>query len=240
MILTNRLGASLELQMTMSWTKISHAISIDSERLTGDGSVFTGSSVDPRSFTVTGSLYYKTKTANREKMDELKHFLRYAPIEVDRGDDRNIIAYPSSFDAEWMDDDIEVSLDIGFTALDPYFYGAPVTVEQTLTAPDTIAVAPDNEAYPVITLDITGTCTDPTLTCDGQTLAIAGEYTTGVIVVDCKRMRATYGGVGIIGAMNDSWLTDSFLLTQDSISVAFTATGSYTIDVKIEFRPRYL
>jgi len=240
MTLTNRLGATFELPLTMALTKVNHTITVESERNTGDGSVFTGSSVDPRPFTIDGALYYKTKSANRDVIDELKHFLKYAPIEVDRGDSRNIIAYPTSFNAEYLDDDVEITLSIGMTALDPYFYGAYQTYEQTLTLPDSIAVAPLSEAYPVITLAITGTVTDPTLTADGQTIEIAGEYTTGTIIVDCKRMRATYEGVGIIGAMNDSWLTDSFILTQDSTSVAFTATGSYSIDVTIEFRPRWL
>ena len=240
MILTNRLGSTFELPLTMSWTKVNHSIQIESERLTGDGSIFTGSSIEPRSFTVDGSLYYKTKSANRTKIDELKHFLKYAPIEVNRGDDKNIIAYPNTFDAEYLDDDVEVILSIGFTALDPYFYGAIQSFTSTLTAPDSIAIEPLSEAYPVITLAITGTCTDPTLSCDGQTIVIAGEYTTGTIIVDCKRMRATYEGVGIIGAMNDAWLNSSFILTQDSTSVAFTATGSYTVDVTIDFRPRWL
>ena len=240
MTLTNRLGSTLELPITMSFTKVSHTIKIEQERLTGDGSMFTGSSVEPRSFTVEGSLYYKTKTANRQKVDELKAFLRYAPIEVNRGDARNVVAYPQSFNAEYLDDDVEVVLSIGFTALDPYFYGAIQNFTSTLISPDSIAIEPLSEAYPVITLAITGTCTDPTLSCDGQTIAIAGEYTTGTIIVDCKRMIATYEGVGIIGSMNDAWLNNSFILTQDSTSVAFTATGSYTVDVTIDFRPRWL
>ena len=239
--LTNRLGATLTMQMTMSIDETGHTMQIDSERLAhGDGSIFCGESVEPRSFTAKGSLYYADKTINRVKIDELNQFLRYAPIEVDRGDGRNILARKKSFVSKWLDDDIEVELTIEFEALDPYFYGSPVTVEQTVTTVDTIAIASLGEAYPVITLDITGSCTDPTLTCDGQSIIVAGTYTTGKIIIDSKRMRATYEGAGIIGSMNDSWLNSSFLITKDSTSIAFSATGSYSIDITIDFRPRFL
>ena len=240
--LTNSLGSTMTLQLTIGWTKVNHAIKVNAERLVTDGAIFAGSSVEPKNFTLEGSLYYKTKQANLEHFDDLKRFLQYTPIEVNRGDGRHILAYPTSIDADWMDDDVELGLTIGMTALDPYFYGSPILVEQTLTAPDSIAVEPlgNVPAMPVITLAITGTCIDPTLTCGDYTLEIAGEYTTGTIIVDCKRMRASYEGVGIIGAMGDDWLTKGFLLTPDSESVAFTATGSYSVNVAMTWRPRYI
>jgi len=240
--LTNALGSTMELQLTMGWTKVNHAVTVNAERLLGDGSVFTGSSVDPKTFTLEGSLYYKTKEANLEHFDDLKRFLTHTPVQVDRGDGRDIIAYPTSLDADWMDDDDELGLTIGMTALDPFFYGPPILVEQTLTANAGIAVEPlgNIPAMPLVTMAITGTVTDPALTCGDYLMEIVGTYTTGTIIVDCKRMRATYGGVGIIGAMGEDWLTKGFLLTPDSESVAFTATGSYSIAMAITWRPRYL
>jgi hypothetical protein len=108
--LTNSLGSTMTLQLTMGWTKVNHAIKVNAERLVTDGAVFAGSSVEPKNFTLEGSLYYKTKQANLEHFDDLKRFLQHTPIEVNRGDGRHILAYPTSIDADWMDDEPSLAL----------------------------------------------------------------------------------------------------------------------------------
>jgi phage-related protein len=238
--LINSLGSTLTLPVTMSYTDTSYDYKVDAERLTGDGAVFTGKSLEPRAISLEGSLYYKTPASNQAKIDELNRFLRYSPIEIDRGDGRRIKATPQSHSYKWLDGGVEVEAKLGLIAHDPYFYGTPQEFSKTVSGADAIAMAPDGEGYPVITLTITGSCTDPTLTLGAQVVAIAGTYASGVIRLDCAKMLATYNGAGIIGAMNDAWLANSLIISYDDSSMAFTATGSYSIDVKIELRPRYL
>jgi len=157
--LTNALGAELTLQLTIGWDVVPLNKSVQVEKLTRGGGVVAGfQALQPRSFTVWGSLYYGTAALNHAAYDEIKEFLQQTSIEVNRYSDRNIIAYPTNIKMKGLDLDDELEVSIGFIAPDPLFYGESLVHEELDLSDGTVfTVANDGtaNAKPVIHIDVT-------------------------------------------------------------------------------------
>ena len=249
--LTNALGAELTLQLTIGWDVVPLNKSVQVEKLTRGGGVVAGfQALQPRSFTVWGSLYYGTAALNHAAYDEIKEFLQQTPIEVNRYSDRNIIAYPTNIKMKGLDLDDELEVSIGFIAPDPYFYGEELIHEELDLSDGTVfAVANDGtaNAKPVIHIDVTsGTFTDLTITGNGFTIEIDGIFEADdEILIDCKNFtvqaKEQYGEyVSIITLVGDDFLVYGFELIPESNSVTITATGTYTLDATITYRNVWL
>ena len=88
-VLTNSKGSTMTLPITMGWTKVDIQKRAEVNELALGGGVIAGRlTYTPRSFTLSGSLYIGDKVANNDFYDDLKKFLEFQPIEVDRGYDR--------------------------------------------------------------------------------------------------------------------------------------------------------
>ena len=250
--LTNALDATLTLQLTMGWDVVPLNKSVQVEKLTRGGGVVAGKqALQPRTFTLWGSLYYGTAALNHVAYDEIKKFLQETPIEVNRYDDRNIIAYPTNFKMKGLDLDVELETSISFIAPDPLFYGIEVE-EDELGIHDGTAFTLANDgtvnAKPSIYIKVaTGSITgDLTITANGFPIEISGAFAAlDEILIDCKNFTvqsrtppAAYAS--IITDVGDDFLVDGFELIPESNSVTITATGVYTLDVTFTYRNVWL
>ena len=140
-VLTNTKGSTMNLPITMGWQKVDIQKRAEVNELALGGGVIAGRlTYTPRSFTLSGSLYIGDKVANNDFYDDLKKFLEFQPIEVDRGYDRHILGYVTSLSCNGMDDDAELELSIGMIAPNPFFYGAEQSMSHRChrTVSDTI------------------------------------------------------------------------------------------------------
>lgn len=249
--LTNSLGASLTLPLTMAWTKVSFEKNIAVAKLSGGGGVIAGpEALQPRTFTLDGSLYYGDIDSNHTAYDQIKAFLCHTPIEVCRYSDRNIIAYPTSFDMTGMDLDTELQVKIGFIAPDPLFYGSLLTHnEESLSGTTTFTVENDGSynTRPVIHLQITsGSISGLTISANGFIIEIDEIFESDdEILIDCKNFtvqeKELYGSYeSIISLAGDDFLVYGFELIAEDNSVTIGGTGTYTLDVVIEYRNVWL
>lgn len=241
--LTNRRGSTMTLPLTMSWQKSKLDISVSLEKFSrGHGSAFAGSSINPKLFEVSGTLCFADKETNRQIADSLYRFLSYGPIEVSRDGSTYITGYVTGIEKDGMDDDAEIQLVMSFTAPDPFFYGGERSEVATFSAAGSMVVESEGneDSEPVIIMDVTtGTMVDPKLSVGDYLIEIFGSYAAGQVVVDCKRMRATYEGNGIFAAMGEDWMIDGFVLIPESQEIVFSADGNYTVDVQVKWRPKY-
>jgi len=249
--LTNALDATLILPLTMTWDVVPLAKNVQVEKLTRGGGIVAGfQALQPRNFTVYGSLYYADVDLNHAAYDAIKKFLQQTPIEVNRYDDRNIIAYPTNFKMKGLDQDIELEVSIGFIAPDPFFYGEELIHEELVISDATpFAVANDGtaNAKPVIHIEITsGSLTDLTISANGFLIEIDGIFEADdEILIDCKNFtvqaKKQYGEyVSIITLVGDDFLVYGFELIPEENSVTITATGVYTLDATLTYRNVWL
>ena len=101
-VLTNSKGSTMNLPINHGMDEGGHSETCRGERAcprwwshSWKADLYT------RSFTLSGSLYIGDKDANNDFYDDLKKFLEFQPIEVDRGYDRHIFgichqAYPAT------------------------------------------------------------------------------------------------------------------------------------------------
>ncbi len=129
------------------------------------------------------------------------------------------------------------TLDIGFRAANPALLGADQSVTIT-TASANVNNPGTASVSPVVT--IAGAITNPVIVnaTTGQTLGLTMAIGTGEsVVVDCERFRATKGGVSVVSALGEAFLTGGFRLAPGVNAITVAGTG--TKNVKIEWTPRY-
>ena len=124
-----------------------------------------------------------------------------------------------------------------FLAANPALLGADhsVTIASASADVNNPGMAPSS---PVIT--ISGAVTNPVITntTTGQTLALTMALAAGEsVVVDCARFTATKGGVGVVSALGDAFLTGGFKLAPGINAITVAGTG--TPNVKLAWTPRY-
>lgn len=249
--LTNELGASLTLPLTMAWTKVPLGINVPVTKLSRGGGVVSGNqALQPRAFTLEGSLFYGDVDLNHAAYDEIKQFLQHTPIEVSRYDDREIVAYPTKFDMNGMDMDIELQVKIDFIAPDPLFYGTAVSHEEDSLSGSTTFTAPNDGTYnakPLIHLMVTsGSFTGLTISANGFIIEIDGVFEADdEILIDCSKFtveaKELYGSyVSIITLAGDDFLVYGFELIPEENSVTINATGTYTLDITMDYRHTWL
>lgn len=249
--LTNSVGASLTLPLTMGWTDVNLTKNVPIENLTLGGGVLAGNqALKPRTFTLSGSLYYGTVDLNHAAYDEIKQFLQHAPVEVCRYDNRYIKAYPTQFDMKGLDLDIELETKISFIAPDPLFYGTHVEFNDQDIATSTLLTLPNDgsiNAKPTIHIEITsGSIEDISISGNGFLIEIDGIFEADdEITIDCKDFtvmeKELYGDwVSIITLVGDDFLVYGFELIPESNYVTIDGTGTYTMDITIEYRHTWL
>jgi len=249
--LTNAKDSTLTLPLTMTWDAIPLAKSVQVEKLTRGGGVVAGfQALQPRTFTLHGSLFYGSVALNHAAYDEIKKFLQETPIEVCRYEDRDILAYPTKYEMKGLDRDIELNLSIGFIAPDPLFYGVQlVHDEEDLTDGTAFVIANDGtvNSKPVIHISLTsGSLTDLAISANGHTIEIDGIFEADdEILIDCDKFtvqaKELYGEyISIITLVGDDFLVYGFELIPEDQSVTITATGVYTLDATFTYRNRWL
>ena len=129
------------------------------------------------------------------------------------------------------------TLDIGFKAGEPFLLGPDQSV--TITTASASANNPGTApASPVVA--IAGAITNPvvTNTTTGQALGLTMAIGAGEsVVVGCDRFKATKGGVSVVSALGDAFLTGGFSLAPGVNAITVAGTG--TKNVKIEWTPRF-
>ena len=209
--LTNRLGAQKVLPVTFSLTQIPLDIQVPYQPLYGrHGAVKTGkSTMQPRQFTLQGTIVHRNKAETRQELDELLPFLMEHPIEVYRHheDTRFLRAHPVGAPQDWLMGDAEVRLRVPLIALDPYWYGPEVTVQVSGT--QTVEVDGSAPVSPFVRT--TGSVAGLTLinrTASNE-LIVSG---TGVIEVDNEDFTCRINGENRLDAVNPEWLILGFSL----------------------------
>lgn len=247
-VLTNSKSASLTLPLTMSVQKMNFNKEVPITRITGDGGILSGDQTfSIREIVVSGAIFLGSKEANREYYDNLLKFMKYQPIEINRGNSRNILGYLKSVGFNGMDGDEELEVSFAFTAPDPFFYGDLVTEEQEgLSGGESFTI--DNEgayrSYPIISITInSGVAVDLNLSSDaGYEVEVTGTFVIDdVIIIDCKKMTATLNGDSIIGSLGDDFLVNGFALEPEDNELTFSvASGTFEADVVVEYRERWI
>lgn len=242
-VLTNSKGSTMNLPITMGWPQVDIQKRAEVNELALGGGVIAGRlTYTPRSFTLSGSLYIGDKVANNDFYDDLKKFLEFQPIEVDRGYNRHILGYVTSLSCNGMDDDAELELSIGMIAPNPLFYGVEVIHEvlgATGTVSDTIIAEGSVPADLKIHVEITSlTASSLSISIGEYDLAITGDYVQGdVLEIDTKNFTVELNGASIINSVGDDFLVYGMKLLPDENSVTITLTG--TADVSFLYRPQW-
>ena len=259
--LINAQSSTLTLPLTMGWTRVPFEKRVPVERLVGNGGVISGrQTIEPRRFQLTGSIFMlgsntthsQVKQANIDWFDALQYFLKFTPIEVQRNDGRRILAYPTSVDQNWVDDDEELELTISMIAPEPFFYGPvesedEVGIGQTDVPHDfTLTTGGSHRSYPVITMVMkSGTMIDPSFECGAYKIELDGSfdfdvYDPDTIVIDAKCMRVLVNGISAINTAGDDFLVKGFpLLIGDNV-ITFNATGTFEVDINFTWYPLWL
>lgn len=243
--LANRLGATLELPVTISWRRVPLAITVPTVvNAHGHGAVVVGSSrIELRQFTLSGSIYYPSRGAIREAADELLAFLQHPPIEVFKwpGDERRLFAWPQGVAQEWVDAGAELVIDIPMVAPDPFWYGAQVVVSQPNASQWTVTVAGNAPARPAVTFSITSAGSGITFTGPGGVIVLEGDYLSGdVVTVDTARYEAmlTRGAETelINDQFSDEYVADGFELVPGENALMYQGPAA---TVTLTYRPRW-
>lgn len=230
--LINSEGEQKTLPSTIFFKRVPFDLNVPFQHLPGrDGAIVTGKpTIQPRLFTLEGRIYHQ---GNKEKVkreaDSLLAFLMNAPVEVHLGD-RFLISYPQGMPQQWIDEGIELDLQIPMLAADPYLYGA--YAELALEGTESIVV--DGNAPSIPFIKVENGVADFTVTNNrtNQEIRIAGA--SGVIEIDNLNHRVKVEGVDRLDLANDEWLISGFsLLPGENLVSANTK-------VKLSFRPRWL
>lgn len=236
--MTNSLGISFSLPITIGWDKVAIQKRAEVNELAQGGGVIAGRlTYMPRSFNITGSIFVGEKVANNTFYDELKNFLRYEPIEISRGYDRHILAYMRGIDCNGMDDDAELELNISMIAPDPFFYGAEVLEEMDAPGTSPITISGNVGTQPTITVIVTSALAeDLAISIGDYVIDILGDLVLDdVIVINCKDYTVTLNGDSIIGSVGDDFLINGITLFPGESNVIIEMTG--TADVAFLYRP---
>jgi phage-related protein len=197
----------------------------------------------PRTISVTGTLQGLSKDdADRIREMVAGFVYRANPLKLYRHElsERYMLVYAESIDHSYITGRYGgrlFNLSIGFRAAEPFLLGADhsVTIASASADVNNPGMAPSS---PVIT--ISGAVTNPVITntTTGQTLALTMALAAGEsVVVDCARFTATKGGVGVVSALGDAFLTGGFKLAPGINAITVAGTG--TPNVKLAWTPRY-
>jgi len=197
----------------------------------------------PRDIRVTGTLQGLSKDdADRIREMVAGFVYRANPLKLYRHElsERYMLVYGESIDHAYITGRHGgrlFTLDIGFRAASPFLLGADQSV--TITTPSADVNNPGSASVsPVVT--IAGAVTNPVVTnaTTGQTLGLTMAIGTGEsVVVDCERFRATKGGVSVVSALGEAFLTGGFRLAPGINAI--TVAGTETKNVEIAWTPRY-
>lgn len=210
--LINRRGAQKVLPVTFSLTQIPLDIQVPYQPLYGlDGAVKTGkSTMQPRQFTIQGTIIHRSKADTGQELDEFLPFLMESPIEVYRHheDTRFLRAHPVGTPQDWLTGDTEVRLRVPMIALDPYWYGPEVTVQVSGT--QAVEVDGSAPAHPIITSIGSVASLIVANQTTGKEIAVTGAG--AVIEVDTLDYVVNIGGQASLDKANDDWLLYGFEL----------------------------
>jgi len=197
----------------------------------------------PRDVRVTGTLQGLSKDdADRIREMVAGFVYRANPLKLYRHElsERYMLVYAQRIDHAYLTGRHGgrlFTLDIGFRAANPALLGADQSVTVTTASAD-VNNPGTASASPLVT--ISGAITNPVITnvTTGQTLGLTMAIGTGEsVVVDCERFRATKGGVSVVSALGEAFLTGGFRLASGVNAITVAGTG--TKNVKIEWTPRY-
>ncbi|HPZ55598.1 MAG TPA: phage tail family protein [Bacillota bacterium] len=197
----------------------------------------------PRDVRVTGTLQGLSKDdADRTREMVAGFVYRANPLKLYRHElsERYMLVYAESIDHAYITGRYGgrlFNLNIGFRAAEPFLLGTDQSVTITTASVDVNnpGTAP---VSPVVT--ISGAITNPVITntTTGQTLALTLALAAGEsVVVDCERFTAAKGGVGVVGALDDTFLTGGFSLAPGVNAITVAGTGAP--NAQIAWTPRY-
>ena len=197
----------------------------------------------PRDIRVTGTLQGLSKDdADRIREMVAGFVYRANPLRLYRHElsERYMLVYAQTIDHAYLTGRHGgrlFTLDIGFRAANPALLGADQSVTITTASADVNnpGTAP---VGPMVT--IAGAITNPVITnvTTGQTLGLTMAIGTGEsVIVDCDRFRAYKGGVSVVSALGDAFLTGGFRLAPGINAITVAGTG--TKNVEIAWTPRY-
>lgn len=243
--LVNRMGAEWRLPPTILFKRVPFTVHVPHQTIAGgDGAVRTGKeSVQPRQFVLEGRIYYPGRKARiRQELDGLLPFLMQPPIEVHQHG-RFLRAHPLGAPQEWIDEGAELGLQLPMVALDPYWYGAEVTLTETSATAWEVEVDGTAPTPPVVRIEVTASGTDLLLTnsTNGRTLVVEGPYLAGdVVTVYTATYEATLTRADetmpIVDALGDEFVLAGFELEPDTNVLTYTGPAA---DVTLTYRPRW-
>ena len=197
----------------------------------------------PRDVRVTGTLQGLSKDdADRIREMVAGFVYRANPLKLYRHElsERYMLVYAQKIDHAYLTGRHGgrlFTLDIGFHAANPALLGADQSVTIT-TASANVNNPGTASVSPVVT--IAGAITNPVIAnvTTGQTLGLTMAIGTGEsVVVDCERFKATKGGVSVVSALGEAFLTGGFKLAPGINAITVAGTG--TKNVEIAWTPRY-
>ena len=245
--MANRLSATLELPVTISWRRVPLSIRVPAVvNAHGHGSVIVGPNgrIDARQFTLSGSIFDPNREVIRAKADELLAFLQHPPIEVFKWpspDSRRLFAWPQGVPQDWVDAGAELVVDIPMLAPDPFWYGAEVAETEEDASEWEVEVVGNAPALPVVTFEIGESGSNLALVGPGGVIELEGEYEAGdLITVDTTRFEATLTRSGDTDPINDRlsdvFVADGFVLVPGANALAYDGPAAA---VTLTYRPRW-
>lgn len=234
--LVNSLGSTMQLPLTIGWETVTLSKNAGVQQLARGGGVSTGrNTYQPRSLTLSGSIYTGTPEDNNDLYDSIKQFLDSVPVEVDRGDGRHVIAYPTKFECKGLDGDRELELKISMVSPVPFFYGAEILTAYTgvtTSSTETLNVDGTYHTLPFITVSVTSAnASGLSIGVEDYLIEITGDLVSGdEIEIDCDTFTVTLNGSSIIGSVGDDFLVDGIKLVpgNNSITMGITGTADFT------------
>lgn len=246
--LANKLGATLNLPSTISFRQVPLVMSVPTApNAHGDGSVVVGRCrVEPRQFTLSGSIYYPDRQQIRDFADALLQFLQHPPIEVYKWaapDSRRLYAYPLGAAQDWMDAGAELVVNIPMVAPDPYWYGNETEYTEPAASQWSVDVDGTAPTYPVVTIRLTAAGGPLVIRHmgTGRLIDIVGSYEPGDVVrVDTATFRSVLQSEGIetpiIDRLGDEFVAHGFALSPGANALQYTGPDA---GVTLSWRPRW-
>jgi hypothetical protein len=247
--LINSLGAVMDLPVSVTWIDVPLARSVPYERLSGDGAVLAGPrTLEPRTFTLRGSLFWPAREQIRVYHDGLLAFLRHTPIQVYQHhmDTRFLWAEPTGNPQQWIDGRRELQMQLQMMALDPYWYGPEVSDTKTIPLGNgglMLAVEGTAPTFPILSVSFEGPATGLLLSNanTGQVLDLYGQFTAGdVVTVNTARFAVDVNGVPTMDAAGETWLAGGYALTPGGNELSLETDAGTDVVVSHTWRPRWL
>lgn len=242
-VLTNSLGSSFELPLTMDFDQVNINKRAEVQELALGGGVISGMlTYMPREFRISGSLFIGDREENNAFYDSLKQFLNHEPIEVTRGYNRYLLGYLKGLECRGLDLDSELELSINMIAPNPFFYGSKITEDFNVSYSRNMNISVDGsiETYPEIVVIVTSsTASGLKIDIGNNQFELTGELLIGdVIKINCKDFLVTLNGLSVIRSVNESFLINGLRLLPSNNNVIIELVGS--ADVSVSYRSRWV